>query len=145
MAASACSWVHAPRGGTDGTSAAKLKAESQAKGVRNLLRQGHRLVAPRQPLVRIAQSTTASGRQSCGTPHQRRPHRGTQRHGAAGDRRARSPCVKCVCAEATAPRKNNVVPKARCAATSMAASWTCCARVRSCSPSACAVWYSART
>src|SRR5215831_9648077 len=32
----------------------KEQRESQAKRVRNLLRQGHCLVAPRQPLVRIA-------------------------------------------------------------------------------------------
>ena len=32
----------------------KAQGKTQAKGVRTLLRQGHRLVAPRQPLVRIA-------------------------------------------------------------------------------------------
>ena len=35
--------------------AAQLKAKLRLKGCATLLRQGHRLVAPRQPLVRIAQ------------------------------------------------------------------------------------------
>src|SRR5713101_6849887 len=33
----------------------KAQGKTQTKGVRNLLRQGHRLLALRQPLVRIAQ------------------------------------------------------------------------------------------
>ena len=33
----------------------KAQDKTQAKGVRTLLRQGHRCVDPRQPLVRIAQ------------------------------------------------------------------------------------------
>ena len=33
----------------------KVQGKTQAKGVRTLLRQGHRFLAPRQPLVRIAQ------------------------------------------------------------------------------------------
>ena len=37
------------------------QGKTQAKGVRTLLRQGHRLVAPRQPLVRIAQEPQRPG------------------------------------------------------------------------------------
>ena len=71
--------------------AATAQGQTEFEGVRNLLRQGHRLMVPRQPLVRIAQSTTAPRAAKLWQITQRRPYRATQRCGAAGDRRALYP------------------------------------------------------
>ena len=53
------------------------QGKRQAKGVRQLLRQGHRLVAPLQGLVRIAQKPQGQGGIDCGRPPQGPAHRGT--------------------------------------------------------------------
>src|SRR5262249_25494783 len=91
------------------------QGKTQAEGVPHLLRQRQRGVAAHQPLVRIAQIPQ------------------------------RQSSVEWVSAASAAPRRNNVAPTARCPATRLAESWACCAKVKSCSPSASAVWCSART
>ena len=75
------------------------QGNTQAKGVHNLLRQSYRFVAPRQPLVRIAQepqrpSDMAATHHASILPIEER--RGTV---LLGSYRA-IPCIKCVCAAA---------------------------------------------
>ena len=113
MAASARSWVSTHLTAELMEHRRTAQGKTEAKGVCTLLRQGHRLLAPRQPLVRIAQDPTAPKRQNCGTSRQHPPHRGTQRRGAAGDRRAPSPAQSACAQRLPLPGRTTSLPKAR--------------------------------
>jgi len=133
MAASAHLELHAPRAGLMEHAQAQHKANTRLKGC-TLCCASVTASWLRANPCQDSQDTTASRWESCDTPPQRPRHRATPKCGVAGDHRALSLASGAWSAAVDSPGET-MWPQARCAAISMAASWTCCDRARSCSPS----------